>query len=820
MVAVGWPLLGIIASALLLGLYARGGVAWPLGFIALLPWLLALDTARTLKGSLVSALLMAVAFELAVFAWFAAAFGAYVGLGLLPSLLILAALAPLLQPQVLIFALVRHWAARRQGMALGTLAGAAAWVGSEWLLPKLLGDTLGHGVLPSATLRQVADLGGAAGLSVLLLLVNGALAMAIGRCRQGTRAWLRPLVIAAALIALMTGYGTWRLSTLQSLLAEPAESIRIGLIQSNITDYERLRREQGAYAVIRHVLDTHYTMSDYAVREQGAEALLWSETVYPTTFGAPKSDDGAALDREVLEFVDTIGVPLVFGTYDRDDTGEYNTAAFVAPGKGLLGHYRKTHPFPLTETVPGWLDGPLLRRAVPWLGNWRAGDGARVFPLRTADGRDVNVLPLICLDDVRSALAIEGARLGAQAIVGLSNDSWFTRHPQGAQLHLAVAAFRSIETRLPQLRVTSNGISAIIDESGEVVAHTEMGQQAVLVGEIPVREASTTTLMLRWGDWVGKAALLLLLWLALREVWRGLDRRAVALAASTRASAAFSADAALLTRPWRVATALLRAAAGAGLLWLLLDMLLRDGLQVNSLTQIVRFGYAVVAPAVAAWAIQRAFAARAHIADGMLVLEQSTQRIEIPLLEIGQLRVWRLPLPRSGVELQLASGQRWTHAIAVADPRALQQALAAAGSPLRWAGPGDDSRATYAANRAANTQRWLDHPVIKFVLFPLLPALPAFRLHQHIAFGGTFGEYYTYGLKAWLSGLAIWWVAWSIGLMLFAAGLRIVIEACVIGLSLGWRSRARDTRRTLERLGRAIFYLGVPAWLVFRLLAG
>lgn len=815
---IAWPLFGTVGSALLLGLYAHGGVAWPLGFIALVPWLLTLSSVPCVKGALLSGWLMAIAFVVAVFSWFGAAFGAYVGLGLLPSMLFLVALAPLLQPQVLAFALARHWVGRRQGMVLGALAGAAAWVGSEWLLPKLLGDTLGHGMLPSATLRQLADLGGAAGLSVLLLLVNEALAMAIGRWRQGTRALLRPLVIAAMLIALMAGYGTWRLSTLQPLLAEPAASIRIGLIQSNITDYERLRREQGAYAVIRQVLDTHYTMSDYAVREQGAEALLWSETVYPTTFGSPKSEDGAALDREILGFVDTIGVPLVFGTYDLDAAGEYNSAAFVAPGKGLLGHYRKTHPFPLTEIVPAWLDGPLLRRALPWTGNWRAGDGARVFPLRTADGREVNVLPLICLDDVRSALAIDGARLGAQAILGLSNDSWFTHHPQGAQLHLAVAAFRSIETRLPQLRATTNGMSAIVDESGEVVTHTEMGQQAVLVGEIPVRERSTTTLMLRWGDWVGKAGLALLLWLALREVWRALDRRNVGAAA--RSSQVFAADVVLLTPPWRMAAALLRAAAGAGLAWLLLDMLLREGLQVNSLAQIARFGYAVVAPAVAAWAIQRIGKASARIEAGMLLLEQSAQRIEIPLHEIAQLRVWRLALPRSGVDLQLGSGRRWTHGIALADPQALHQALAAAESPAQWATHHDERRAEYAAHRAASTQRRLDHALIKFGLFPLLPALPAFRLHQHIAFGGSFGEWYTYGPQAWFAGLGIWWVAWSIGLMLFAAGLRIVIEACVIGMSIGWRSRARDTRRTLERLCRVIFYIGVPVWLGWRMLAG
>jgi apolipoprotein N-acyltransferase len=820
-----WPplarqIVGIAGSALLLGLYARGGYAWPFGLLALVPWLVALNAVRTLTLALASAALMAVAFELSMFAWFGAAFGAYVGLGTLPATLILAALAPLLQPQLLAFALTRHLVGRRHGRILGATAGASAWVGCEWLLPKLLGDTLGHGLWPSATLRQIADLGGAAGLSFLLLLVNEALATAFHRRNQGAEARLRPIAAAAALLAIMAGYGMWRLSALRSMQAEPAASVRIGLIQSNIMDYERLRQEQGAYAVVRHVLDTHYAMSGRAVREQGAQALLWSETVYPTTFGSPKSEDGAALDREILDFVGTLGVPLVFGTYDRDASGEYNSAAFVTPDRGLLGHYRKTHLFPFTEHVPGWMDGPLLRRWLPWTGNWQPGAGARVFPLRTANGREVNVLPLICLDDVRSALAIDGARLGAQAILALSNDSWFTSHPQGAWLHLTVAAFRSIETRLPQVRVTTNGLSAIIDESGEVVTRTEMGQQSVLVGEIPVREPSAT-LMVSWGDWVGMAGLAFLLLLTTGSAWPALTRRAgtAATVSTGRSPEAFAAEAALLTPPWRIAGGWLRLTAGGSLAWLLLGML-RNGLQVNSLAQIRLFVYGVVAPSLAAWAIRRMFAARAHIEAGMLALEQPARRIEIPVQEIAGLRVWRLPFPHSGLDLQFASGRRPKFGIALSDPQALKQALAAAGSPANWVDPLAEKMAEYAALRAVATRRWLNHPLVRFALFPLLPALPAFRLHQLISFGGLFGEYHTYGLWAWLSGLAIWWVSWSIGLMLFAAGLRAVIEACSIGILLCRGAQAFAVRRAMESLGNALFYIGVPVWLVLRILSG
>ncbi|WP_257385192.1 apolipoprotein N-acyltransferase [Tahibacter caeni] len=821
--AIGRVFAGVVASAVLLGFYARGGHAWVLGFVALVPWLLAANGARTIAGALLGGWLMSVAFVAAVFLWFGAALDAYMGIGTVPAVLALCALAPVLQPQVIVFAVVRHLTGRRHGFVLRALAGAAAWVACEGLWPKLLGDTLGHGLLPAVWLRQVADLGGAAGITFLLILVNEALAQAVAQRRESLRIVLRPLALAAAVPALMAGYGALRLSTIESALGAPAASLRIAMVQANIVDYERQRRERGTYAVVREVLDTHFALSRAAIEHHHADAVLWSETVYPTTFGQPRSEDGAALDREILAFAAAAKVSLVFGTYDRDAAGEYNAAAFLAPGAGVIGTYRKTHPFPLTEHVPAWLDGPWLRRWLPWAGTWQPGSGARVMPLRAADGRELNVVPLICLDDVRPGLAIDGARLGAQAIVGLSNDAWFTEHPIGARLHLAVAAFRSIETRLPQLRVTTNGLSAFVDPTGEVLASTAMGDRAVLAGEVPLRDPPPTV-MVRWGDWVGGAAGVFLLTLAIvlaARFWRerraDADRRTDAGAAA--AAVPSVVDVVLLTPGWRVAAALLRVGAGAGLLWLALRMLLRDGLQVNSLGQLQIFAAATLAPAVAAWTIQRAFAARARVETDLLVLQQRHQRIEVPVDRIVAAQPWRIPLPGTGMDLLLASGARFAHGIAVADIHALLRALSSAGSPARLEGAAATRLADYATVRALATWPRLDHPLVKFVLFPLLPALPAFRLHQHIAFGGTFGEYYTYGLAAWLTGLLVWWAAWSIGLMLFAAVLRVVVEAGHFAV-LPWPARARAVRRTLAALSRVVFYVGPPAWLAVRLLSG
>lgn len=727
-----WPLLaGIVATALLSGLYARGGLAWVLGAVMLVPWLLALNATRTVAGTLASALLMCVAFVAAVFSWFGVAVGNFTGIGTVPGVSVLLLLAPVLQPQLIVFALVRHLAARRHGVLLSAVAGASAWVACEWALPKLLGDTLGHGLFPSLWLRQAADLGGAAGLSFLLILVNEGIAAAITRRGDGWRAMRPPLFGAVAIVVAVASYGAARLPALRAPPPAGAATLRVGMVQASITDYEGLRRQIGAYGVVRKVLDTHYALSQSAVRDHGADVLLWSETVYPTTFAHARSEDGALLDREIQGFVDMLGVPLVFGTYDIDEAGEYNAAAFIEPGRGLLGFYRKTRPFPLTEHVPRWLDGPVLRRWLPWAGTWQPGNGARVLPLRSADGSEVNVVPLICLDDVHPGLAIDGARLGAQAIVGISNESWFTAAPAGARLHLSVAAFRSIETRLPQVRLATNGPSAIIDATGEIVAQTDMGSQAVLTAELVARDPAPT-LMVRWGDWVGRAAAVFLGLLVLFAAWHASWQRRVVASAAPMVT-----DVKVLPRRWRFIVAALHVCAGLGLAWIALDMLRRTGLQVQSLAQLKLFALVVVLPSLLAWGITRGFSTTRQSEGGVAAADTS----------------------------------------------------------------------------------WLDHAAVKFVLFPLLPAAVAFRLHQMIAFGSPLGEYYTYGLGAWLGAALIWWASWALGLVLFASVLRIVVEA--VSLFARWLAPARALawRDAMRWISRALYYLGVPIWLALRLLS-
>jgi apolipoprotein N-acyltransferase len=497
------------------------------------PWLAVVDRARTLRATLILALLMSVSFTLAVFGWFAFAVHTYTALPLAAAILLLAAVAPLVQPQFLTFAVARRLVRRRAGVAMTALIGACVYVGTEWAVPKLFGDTLGHCLYPSLWMRQAADLAGAPGLSFVLVIANACVLAAVdaltsrergaaGRLRAAAAPVACVLVLAASLCA----YGAVRLRQLAA--ATPANApLTAGIVQANLSHYDRMRAELGTYETVRRVIDTHVAMSSELLARAPLDVLVWPETVYPTTFGAPKSEDGAAFDREIAAFVARAGVPLVFGSYDVENGDEYNAAFFLAPpaaaplveqraapsGEGTTGSalvfetYRKAWPFPLTERVPAFLDSPRIRAWLPWLGTWKPGAGPKVITLVVPGGRTIRVAPLICYDVLDPSLALAAVREGADLIITLSNDSWFA-NGAGPRLHLLGAAFRSMETRRPQLRATNTGVSAVIEPSGEITERAGVDERATLVASV-VPGRWPATLVLAWGDWLGPVALLL-----------------------------------------------------------------------------------------------------------------------------------------------------------------------------------------------------------------------------------------------------------------------------------------------------------------------
>jgi apolipoprotein N-acyltransferase len=514
---------GVAGSVLLISLYAK--IDWPwcwLGWVVLVPWLASLDEARSLRAALAGALVMNLAFVLVLFGWFTETIQVYTGASKLVALAVLVAAAPVLEPQFFVFAAVRHLARRVSadpGEEVGapvdvqrgrfwfvTLTAACAYVAAEWALPKLFGVTFGHGFYGSRLMRQAADIAGCPGLTFVLLIGNECLlAMARALCaRMSFSARLRrafpPGACAAALALALLCYGLVRCARIDAHAAG-TKPVSVAAIQANISNYDRLAQQVGTYEAVRRILDAHFRLSSEAIESANPDLIVWPETVYPTTFGSPKSADGAAFDREIARFVAGANRPLIFGSYDAEAGKEFNAAVFLAADKGgklAYEAYRKSSLFPFTERVPAFLDFAFVRKWFPWLGAWIPGPPPEPVAVTLADGRNLRVVPLICYDALDPDLALTAARQGADLIVTLSNDSWFSAGI-APRLHLIIAAFRSVETRLSQVRATNTGISAAITATGDITDSLGVNERGVLAARVqPAPQASAP--MLLWGN--------------------------------------------------------------------------------------------------------------------------------------------------------------------------------------------------------------------------------------------------------------------------------------------------------------------------------
>jgi apolipoprotein N-acyltransferase len=226
----------------------------------------------------------------------------------------------------------------------------------------------------------------------------------------------------------------------------------------------------------------------------------------------------------------------------------------------------------------------------------------------------------------------------------------------------------------------------------------------------------------------------------------------------------------------------------------------------------------VLAPEVAGWILRYLLAAKVAVDEGALVVEVRTRRVEIPFSAIDAIVPWTLPVPAPGLWLELRSGSRFSDGLHVEEPVALLQALRDAGATELADRASRHPTLLYAQSKHRAAWR-CDRPFFKYVLFALVPTLPLFRLRQILSYGGTFGEYYDFGLKAYLLGFGIHWVLYGVYLLLYGAVLRMFTETMALGAAWLVPAYEAGVRRGCEIVHRVLYFGGVPTVLLLRFFA-
>ena len=113
------------------------------------------------------------------------------------------------------------------------------------------------------------------------------------------------------------------------------------------------------------------------------------------------------------------------------------------------------------------------------------------------------IAPVICYESVYGEYVTEYIRNGANLIFVITNDGWWGDTP-GYKQHLNYSQIRAIETRRSIARSANTGISAFINQKGEILQQTNWWVPAVIKNKLKANKK--TTFYVRYGDYIGRIA--------------------------------------------------------------------------------------------------------------------------------------------------------------------------------------------------------------------------------------------------------------------------------------------------------------------------
>jgi apolipoprotein N-acyltransferase len=200
----------------------------------------------------------------------------------------------------------------------------------------------------------------------------------------------------------------------------------------------------------------------------------------------------------------------------------YNTALSI--GRDIKT-YHKSKLVPGVEQMPfPWIFRFVEDFAIDLGGTTGSLGTQSTRPVFKSDEGTSTLAPAICYESVYGDFLTAYIRAGAQYIAVITNDGWWGDTP-GYKQHLAYARLRAIENRRDVVRSANTGISAFINQRGEILQATEYWKPAAIKGAVHLN--TEKTLFSLAGDWLGKAAVWLSLFLWLWGRMQGLLRRRV-----------------------------------------------------------------------------------------------------------------------------------------------------------------------------------------------------------------------------------------------------------------------------------------------------
>lgn len=366
----------------------------------------------------------------------------------------------------------------------GAVKGAMLWTTICCLTPHILPGNLAHSQYLYPRVIQVVELGGIPLLFFLMHLTTFLGVTSVVCWRQNCRYALKAIFLSLLVPILVLGYGELRLNSLKALKQTNSTSLKVGIVQPNISNQARERSDW--------LREAHYLSlltERLAKVSPTLDLIVWPEIPPPISYVQYPED------RHLLNnLISLKGIPMIIAGFQRvfsqaqeNKEGYYNVAEFLTVDQ-IPTVYRKQKRLPFGEYLPFKQAFPWLSKLFPRAPNYLAGEESVLFHLNN----EIKLMPLICYEAVFPEIVKKGISIGGNVVVNPVNDGWFG-NSFAPEIHLALALFRAVEFRVPVIRASNSGRSVLIDMTGEIVpgSETELFQATVSFGNVLIFKKAT-----------------------------------------------------------------------------------------------------------------------------------------------------------------------------------------------------------------------------------------------------------------------------------------------------------------------------------------